>query len=280
MRIILLYPIIQLFFACGTNTFEDLEPDNAAARAALRLEAQEPGAAIEIIMDTLGKDYQDIYESAAVGTNMNTYRAALNTEMYKLQEAGVKEIFKVVSVLSSAHAQLHGIDPFDVALALAREDSEEEEAADAAPVVTDSEGNDVTKLFPILPSATAENILGLDVSIAILQSIDSINYSDSDGYKEAIFLTSSVSLVTKKLDLNADGDISADEILGLGQDGAASAIMNQLRAASAAMSSSSGVGGNDSAEGAAKINAIITEIDSQPGATDEERLAAYFAASQ
>ncbi|MFK7871579.1 MAG: hypothetical protein AB8C84_00195 [Oligoflexales bacterium] len=269
LTFLMLFTITQ---GCGVNSFKALEPNNAAAQAALRLEAQEAGAAIEILLGALGSDYTSIYNAIDTNTSLSTTKTSLTTEMYRLQgEGDVKHIFEVISMLSSAHAQLHGIDPLDVALTLARSDSEESATA------TSSTGNDVTKLFPILPAATADNILGLDVSIMLLQSIESINYSESDSYKEAIFLTSSVSLVTKALDLNADGEISASEVLALQGSGSSGSILNQLRAASAAMSSSNGVGNSsETADGAAKINAILTEIDGQSGDSDEDKLISYL----
>jgi hypothetical protein len=281
-RLKLLFALASLS-SCGTSIFKSLDKSDAATDAAIALEKKQPESAIKIILDALGDEYHAVYDDVDAATETSTGTIALAAKMTELIDAGaISNVPNLVSILASAKAQLHGIDPFNIALQIAdsatstTDSSSSTESSDTA--AAGGTANAVTSLFPVLPEASLENLHGLDVAMAILQSIGTLK-TVPDQYKEALFLTASVALVTKSLDTDGDGKISALESITL-SDAAATILLNQIISAGAAAAA----GGETSAEttpsaSTAQIQALQSKIDAQEGATQEEKLRNFMAQS-
>lgn len=273
--------ISLLSHSCGSSLFKAADQSDTATEASIALEKQQPTKAIRLIMDILGQSYRRVYDEVDADTTAGSTKLA--TAMETLIAAGqIKNVPNLISILASAKAQLHGIDPFDIALRIAesattQSDSAASDAADASSTAA-SAGNQVTRLFPILPEASEENIHGVDVAMAVLQSLGELK-TTADEYKEALFLTASIALVTKTLDSDGDGEISALESITL-SDTAANALLNQITSAAAAAASSGENGQDlDSATSTAQIQALKAQIDAEEGATQEEKLRNFIAKS-
>lgn len=255
-----------VFAACGDNAFKGIDEEDSAEDAVKKLEQLDPEEAEKIALDALGPTYKNIYQSITNESDLLAIQQSLAGELEQIIALGkVKNPINLVSVLSSAKAQIHGIDPFSVALALATDDDEEENQS------TETK-NEVTRIFPVLPEPTIENIRGLNVAMAVLNSIGASRFSKADHYKSAIFLTSSVSLASKALDKDEDGAISALEASDL-TDELAISILTQIASATLAISqSSSNEDGEKSKKNAQAIANLNAKIESQAGDTTSEKL--------
>ncbi len=266
-----------VFLGCGTNAFENLEETPPQISATLALEDEKPEKSIEILLDALGSDYKNYYNSISDNDDITTVQTTFSSLLAELIDASkVERPANLVSILASAKAQLHGIDPLSIALELANigATAGESEAADA----TDSSStNPITVLFPVLPDASSANIRGLEIALALLRSIGS-EYTDQDQFKEALFLSANVSLIAKTLDSDGDGEISALEAINL-SDEAAGAILNQLASAATAAAATSSDSDSNTQKSTEQIATIQAAIDAQEGATDEEKVRNYIAQS-
>lgn len=264
MHIILL--VSFLISSCGTSFFSSLDKSDAATDATIELENDNPDKAIDIILNELGSGYEAIYDGINDDSALLTVQTELATKLTEIIAAGdVSRPALLVSILASAKAQKHGIDPFTLGLKFA--DS-------ASSSSSSSSTNNLTLLFPVLPEPTATNLRGLDVAMTVLQSLASLK-SSVDQYKEALFLTASMALVTKSLDTDGDGQISALEAISL-SDAAAQSILSQISSAVLASAASEGADAENVAASAEQIQALQSAISGEDGSTDEEKLRNYM----
>jgi len=284
-RFLLIASLTLFVSGCGDNLFSSLEKTDTATDATIQLESGDPAKAITLILDKLGDAYSKVYEATNADSDLFQAQSDLNAAMLVLVDEGdIEDVPNLVSILASARAQKHGIDPFEIALKFAEAAttaSEDTANADAGSSSTASAGpgNDVTRLFPILPEASAENLEGLDVAMTVLRSTGTYK-TTSDDYKEALLLTASIALVTKTLDSDGDGEISALESVSL-SDAAAKALLNQITAAVLAAAASSDLSADsETAKSTEQIQALQSQIDAEEGATQEEKLRNFIAKSE
>jgi hypothetical protein len=253
---------------CGQNIFKKLDKGDAATDATLALEEGKPDVAISLLLSTLGDAYTTLYDALDSNSNLVQAQVDLNAEMEVLIAAGkIKGVPNLVSILASSKAQKHGIDPFSIALKFA-------DSASSGDSSSSGSGNSFTVLFPVLPDATAENLEGLDIAMTILGSVGS-KKTVADQYKEALLLTASIALVTKTLDADGDGEVSALEAVTL-SDAAAKTLLNQITAAVLAAAANTD---SDSSASSEQIQALQSKIDAEDGATQEEKLRNFMAKS-
>jgi hypothetical protein len=271
-----LLPIL-FFVSCGPNLFKDIDPHKQPPlEAARQMELKDPEAAIKTLLNYLGTDFATAFDL--------TDNLELTTQFQNAIARSTKsDVNKSVSLLSQAVAQLYGLDPLTVALKLAQSktstSTEEDETTDTTSGSTSdaSSGgaNSITAIFPALPDPSEGNIAGFDKSAAILNSLNVNVLTAADLFKKALLLTATVSLRTKKLDTDGDGKISLLETTSLSASDA-TAILIGIASAAASVSGSS-TGSGNGATAAANINALLSKIDAQEGATDEEKLRNYLA---
>ena len=166
-----------------------------------------------------------------------------------------------VSILALAYAERGGIDALTLAQKMATNSS-------------NTTTNGVTALFSIMPEATDTNIADVDTAVSLMNSIPSASRTTADTLKIAMFQTASLTLRTKKYDLDGDGTISAAEALAM-TGGDAAAILSQLAGAAAAFSGGSSTSTTDQAA-ATQISNIQTKIGTCPGASQEDQLKNYL----
>jgi hypothetical protein len=174
-----------------------------------------------------------------------------------------------ISILSMAYAQRAGLDPLTLAQNMATSQS----------TGLASSSNGITSLFSIMPTATDAHIADVDQAVTLLISIPSADRKSYDTLKLAMFQTAAMTLRTKALDKNGDGELTADELLSMSTSSATS-LLNQLASAAVAFSGATLPTGTTDAQAAAQITAIQSAISSQPGASDEEKLKNYLARSR
>lgn len=262
---------VGLVLSCGENSFKDFEKVNIPEEATKEMEAQRPEKAIELVLNSLGNAYRRLFESIDEASDLDTIERQLNIEMTRLiTTEGRTDVPNLVSILSSAQAQLFGADPFSIALILATSSS-----SSSSLTLADNGPNTLTKLFPILPKSTTANVRGLEIAITLLNSMTTTYRSKADEFKKAIFLTADVALITKGLDINGDGIISVEEALNLSED-AASALLSII-ASAVSSGQSSGQTGEKSAAITQSIAAIQDKINAQPGATMNDKLRNFLA---
>lgn len=261
-----LITIFIWFYACGDNGLSVFNSDHAAEDAVKALEQSDPEEAERLCLNALGETYKGIYKSIDYSSDLNAVQAALSAEVSRMIALNtVKDPLNLLSILASARAQIHGVDLFNIAVTLSKS--------------AGSSSNEITVMFPALPEASAWHILGLKSAILVLNSMDASRWTKADYYKSAMFLISSVSLNLKSLDINKDGQISAEEALGLSEDIAVS-ILSQIASASAAVSvSSQSTDASKSKSSSDAIAGLSSKIDSQSGASVAEKLKAYISAS-
>jgi hypothetical protein len=287
MNRLIYFALAAQTFGCGKSIFQTTDKVDPATDAAIALEKRQPERAITLILSDLGQEYRAIYDDLDDATDTSGGAALLGAKMAELISAGkIEGVPNLVSILASAKAQLHGIDPFDLALKVAESATSESSSADAEADFSQADpsapaaasGNQVTVLFPVLPAATDENLHGLDVAMAVLQSVGD-EKTAADDYKEALFLTASIALVSKTLDSDGDGEISALEAITL-SDAAAATLLNQIMSAAAAAAASSGSGDDaETAKSTEQIQALQSKIDAEEGDTQEEKLRNFMAKS-
>ena len=227
--------IITLFSCaicfCGSadkNHFQSFEKEDAAEDATLELEREKPQKAIDILEKELAAD----------GEN-----------------------YQLLSLLSSAYAQKHGIDVIRFAISLA---SSETKTA-----------NPLTALWPALPEATEENVDGVEYAVDILAAIPAEARTNADSFKLGLLSTCLVSLQLKALDLDGDGTLSLEELLRLTSTDAATVFSGLAGAVSALASMSNSLGDNSGAA-SSQIEDIYQSLQSSSGDSQEEQLTNYL----
>ena len=171
--------------------------------------------------------------------------------------------WKYVSILALAYAERAGIN----ALTLAQNMASNSESGT-------SSSNEVTALFSILPEATDQNISDVDQAVSLMIAIPSDSRTTADVLKIAMFQTASLTLRTKKYDLNGDGIVSASELLAM-TSGDAVTILSQLASAATAFATGGSSSSTDQAA-ASQISAIQSAIDSCSGPDQETKLKNYL----
>ncbi len=171
--------------------------------------------------------------------------------------------YQWISLLSAAYAQKFGIDTLSFAERL------------ATGTAFDGSANAITAMYSILPDATDDNIAGITYANDLLLTIPEADRTEADHFKLALLSMAEMSIRTKKYDTNGDGVLSAEELLAMGS-GDATAILGALlnSAEALAFANANGVNSEQAAEA---ITQIQSEIASQPGANDEEKLRNYLA---
>lgn len=270
---VILIASLNLMIACGKNPFKSYDEGNVATDATIEIENGNSKTAINLILEDLGSEFQTAYENATALTTKSEDIINISAAINNLIDAGRSDVPNLVSILASAKAQLHGVDPFKLALKFADQSSSNESNSNNNSQQQDT--NELTLLFPVLPEATAENIQGLDKALTLLSSLGSYKTA-SEEYKEALLLTASIALSTKALDSDGDGEISALEAVTL-SDAVASVLIEQI--AAAVISAAAG-DGQDVSASAEQIQKIQSQIDAQEGSTDEEKLRNFIAKSQ
>ncbi len=265
--LILIFPCLAI--CCGgSNIFSFLEKKRPAVEAVKALEAKDPEKAKSIIFAELSPEYKAIYDCITAQSDSSVVEADFHNEMLSLISKKGDQIPKLISILASAEAQSVGVDPLDIALALAKGKSSSN--------LIDDQSQMLTLLFPILPDPTQQNITVVDTAVSLLRSIGEEYLSESDKLKLGIFLTSSMSLSLKFVDKNSDGKISVSDVSEMTDD-LANSILSQLDSASSVLNqqtNTTGVGASDN------IKKILEEIDSQDGASRAEKLKNFLASKQ
>ena len=266
---------LRLLVGCGDqNAFESLAPPTPAEKAAAYLENENPDAAISTILDTLGDTYRGLYTAATEG---NDNENQLHAEMLTLIAAGkVVQTPNLISILASAQAQKYSIDPFAMVLQLASGTSSSSSSA-LTDIPSVSLGP-LTQLYSILPTATADNITGIQSAIFILRSIGSSDLTKADNLKLGLFLVANLVLILKSIDTNEDGIITPAEAEKIAAATATAFITILEQATLAFLSSDLNSSKTSAASGA--ITNLQTTLQEEPGTTDTEKLRAFFAQAQ
>jgi hypothetical protein len=264
----LFLPALFWGISCGKNTFESLNTPPPEVKASLALESQKPDKAVNDLLANLGAEFKDEYILILSLSSVTEAKARTVSLVQRTIGAGqVNNASNLISILASAKAQQHGLDPLNIALKLANNSGSAASSSGSS--------SPITMLFPALPEASLDNIRGLDIAIALISGIGTYK-TQTDLYKEAIYITSAISLSAKALDLDGDGTISAEEALSL-SDEAAEAILDQLVSAAIAASGSTEGADSNSAKSASQIASIQNQINAQEGETQAEKLRALLA---
>ena len=252
--------------ACGEDLYSQLNP-NVAEKAVKYLEKQEPDNAIDILLDELGENVTDLYKSFRRKNSSGAFilssldiTSNLKNEVEKLINQGKSETTELISVLSAAHSQKYGVDPFDIALKLATSGGGE------------SEGSAIMALYPALPDPTKGNKRGLTEAIAILNALSPSRLSSADSFKVSLLSMANMSLTTKALDTNpTDGTLSVEEILDLSADDAETILTLILTAAEASLNSALEEEGAD-ADSSQIMAELKNQLQESSGASTTEQV--------
>lgn len=270
--------------SCGSdNAFEEIDQDRRVEDVAARaLEKNETLKAQELLLGELGDPFRSSFELSAIDIT-TVYTNEVQNRIAARSDAGPSLRLRL-SLLSQAVALEFGIDPLTIALQLGTDSGGTTSSGTANGDTADdgssntNQNNVISALFPVLPEATPANIEGFDKAQAILNSLPESLLTTADTFKKAILLTTGVSLRSKRLDTDGDGEISVSEAINLSVDDAQN-LFNQLGSAAETIAGIDlGAEGSTAAATAAVTN-ILAEIQAQPGATDEERLRNYIAQS-
>lgn len=197
-------------------------------------------------------------EEASQALDSGNYEKAISILSKALE--GDASNYQYISLLASAKAQAAGVDTMDFALTLISPDSA-------------TTGDGITALFGVVPNATTETIALLEEAISLMASIPTADLIEADEFKSSLFYAALMTMRTKLLDADGDGQLSATELASL-DDTAAAAIMTAIIGADSAISAISSSDGIGSA--ATNISDIKSNIDAQAGSTDAERLSNYL----
>lgn len=265
---------ISFLFSCGDrNAFSSFVPPTSAEKAAAYLEKQNPDAAIDTVIHTLGDAYQTLYTATTKGTNNEEQ---LHTEMLTLIEAdAIEGVPNLVSLLASAQAQKYNVDPFSMVLQLAKSHAS---ASTALVTSTSVSLGALTQLYPILPKPTTATINGLQAAVYILSSIESPYLTKADHLKLGLFLTAILVLQLKLIDTNEDGSISVEEALKV-SEGNATTFINTLEAAVSSILSAD-LSTSKASAASAEITTLKTTVQNQAGASNAEKLRNFFLQAQ
>ncbi len=263
---------VSLLFSCGDrNAFSSLEHPTPAEKAAAYLEQENPDAAIDTVLHTLGDTYQTLYAVTTKGTNNEEQ---LHAEMLMLIAAdSIDGVPNLVSLLASAQAQKFSVDPFAMVLRLAKS-----QTSTALVDATFVSLGAFTQLYPILPKATASTIKGLQAAVFILQSLGSVYLSKADHLKLGLFLTASLVLELKLIDANEDGTISIEEALDLSEESATTFVTTLEAAVSSILLAD--LSTSKASAASAKITTLQTTLQNQAGTSNAEKLQNFFIQTQ
>lgn len=206
----------------------------------------------------------DPAEDATVALEEGDPNKAINILTKALQND--PENYQYISILALAYAERAGIDALTLAQKMA--------SSSSSTSVASSQSNGVTSLFAIMPEATDGNIADVDTAVALMVTIPSTVRTSADILKIAMYQTASLTLRTKKYDLDGDGTISAAEVLGM-TSGDATTILSQLSSAASAFTGGSTTSSVDQAA-ASQISSIQSAISQCPGADQEAQLKNYM----
>lgn len=202
-------------------------------------------------------DTKDPMEAAAVALEEQKPKKAI-----KILESALRkdpDNPDYLSLLASAKAQYAGVDTIDLALRLISDNE------------ADGEKNEIEQLFGLMPEANSKNIELLDEAIAIMNRIPEEEQTAGDRFKLSMFFTSLMTLRTKILDRDGDGELSLDE-LELLDDELALKILLDLDAAEESFGGSAGDQSTADSGAADKIADIRRKIHEEEGESDAERL--------
>ena len=203
----------------------------------------------------------DPAEDATVALEEGDPNRAINILTKALEEDSTNWTY--VSILALAYAERAGINAVKLATNMASDSGN-----------GNSSTNEVTALFAVLPDASNENISDVDQAVSLMISIPAASRTNADVLKIAMFQTASLTLRTKKYDLNGDGVVSPDELLAM-SSGDAVTILNQLASAATAFASGSSTSSTEQAA-ATQITAIQAAINSCSGQDQEAKLKNYL----
>lgn len=252
--------------ACGSNAFEEIDNAPAAERAVAAIEKNLSSKAISIILKELGGDFSAVFKAVDVSSAMTSVESSMRSALAVKIASEPKATYNLISILATAVAKKNGIETLTIALKLAEDDT------DGA--------NAISALYPITPDASTANIRQVELANSLMNIIDESYLTTEDRFKMALLLSVNTSMVTKSLDTDGDGSISAGEALELGVE-TATALITLISQADSVLAnidqaSSSGDDSNSQAS-ASNISAIQSSIDAQPGATSTDRLRNFLA---
>ncbi len=172
--------------------------------------------------------------------------------------------YQLISLLASAKAQKAGVDTVALILNLVSDnDSESGNSSD----------NGIVGLFGVMPEFTDSVVDLLGESVRLIESIPASQVLPADRFKLSLFYTALMTVRTKQIDGDGDGNLSAEEIAAM-DDETAIAILNDILTAE---SSITGYSANDGTEVAAgQISGISSAIESQEGETQADKLRNYL----
>jgi hypothetical protein len=125
-------------------------------------------------------------------------------------------------------------------------------------------------MWPILPTASADNILAAKKASAALMALSAF-YIDEDKLKLTVFQLATTSLSLKALDTNGNNQLDLNEITNIDTNNAAVILGQVLTAALAAASMDSSSGTNAQGLGS-QISEVSAAIQASAGANDQEKL--------
>jgi hypothetical protein len=120
-----------------------------------------------------------------------------------------------------------------------------------------------------MPEANSTRISLLSEAVTLLESIPAAEKKGGDQFKLGMFYTSLMTLRTKSIDGDGDGSLSAEEIANL-DDETAVAILSDILEAESSLADYGAEDGTQDAAG--QVSTIKSQIDSQPGDSDAEKL--------
>lgn len=260
MKKIIVSSSLLLFCSCSSssdviNIFpQKLDPADQATKY---LEEEKPDKAIALMLAELGSDFASIYN----GLDQTTVLTAQDTLSTFITD-NTKATY--ASILASAEAHKLGLDPIDLILKSA-------ELANATNNQSSSQSSNVViAMWPILPIATAENVLAAKKASAALMSISNF-YIPEDKVKLTVFQLATTSLSLKAMDLNGNNQLDLNEITSLDTTLAAAFLSQIVTAALAAASIDPTSGAN--AEGiGSQITQVTEAIQASAGSNDQEKL--------
>lgn len=167
---------------------------------------------------------------------------------------------KLKSIKSAAIAQKYGVDTMSLALAVIEQQNSG----------TAGEQSALSTLLNVLPPVDDVAIAGVQQAVDILNSIGIELRLNSDNFKLTMLNMALLSMRLKLIDGDGTGTFTADELQNLSTEQAA-AILDTLGGAVNAADAAAQAG--VSTEVAAKaIQDVKDQIDSQPGANQDEKL--------
>ena len=168
-----------------------------------------------------------------------------------------------LSLLSAAYAQRAGVEPIRFARDMA--------------ALGGSSGS-LLAAFAILPKATVNVLSDIDKSVTILADLGADRFLPGDALKLGLYQSASFLLHSKALDQNQDGVISADEAVDL-SDNSANGLLIQIAAAQVTLAAQA-ASDPSAAKASESLEDFQSDIDNQPGDTQEEKLRNYLSARQ